>query len=91
MHLQGDLLMRDLLQQTLAALAAVHARNATHRDIKPENLLLSHSAPADTGKAPARVATSDNHSLDQTVVISFDSHCVGAQVMCSGISSSGRT
>lgn len=33
--------MRDLLQQTLAALATVHARNATHRDIKPENLLLS--------------------------------------------------
>ena len=38
---QGDLLMRDLLQQTLAALASVHASNVSHRDIKPENLLLS--------------------------------------------------
>jgi Protein kinase domain len=51
--LQGDLLMRDLLRQTLAALAAVHGSNVSHRDIKPENLLLSeHMTHASKGHRP---------------------------------------
>ena len=37
--------MRELLRQTVAALAAVHSRNVTHRNVKPENLLLSWDAP----------------------------------------------
>ncbi|CAO3593356.1 unnamed protein product [Absidia cylindrospora] len=33
--------LRDIMQQTLAAVAHIHANHIFHRDLKPENLLLS--------------------------------------------------
>ncbi|KAL8901448.1 MAG: hypothetical protein Q9192_000554 [Flavoplaca navasiana] len=41
--------VKSILFQILSGLEHVHAHNFFHRDIKPENILVSTSAPADTG------------------------------------------
>lgn len=43
--------IKSILYQILSGLQHIHEHNFFHRDIKPENILVSTSAPQDTGSA----------------------------------------
>ena len=46
--------VKSILYQILGGLDHIHAHNFFHRDIKPENILVSTSAPQDSGSAFSR-------------------------------------